>query len=72
MAAMRVAWLREHPRELDALPGEFDDVSETQSANLRRVGEAMVTARLYSRETTDEERAWSLRRLVTEIRKGTR
>lgn len=72
MRAKRVAWLDAHPWDLQALPGEFNDVSAEQSARLVAVGELMVAAGLYSVETTVTERNWSIRRLITEIRKGLR
>lgn len=73
MHAKRTAWLLTHQDDLAALPGETDDVSEAQHAALERVEQAMVADGLFARgqSATDAyQRRCTIRRLVTEIRKG--
>lgn len=72
MKEKRIAWLRAHEDELRRLPGEEDDVEDVEREVLKWTGEAMVEAGLYSSNTQPQERDWSLRALVTEIRRRDR
>lgn len=67
--ARLLAWLRQQP-EFPNLPGHAEDVTDAARAALHAVAQRMLAEQLMGKTSTQEQRAWCIRTLVTEARTG--